>query len=57
MKLKEYKREKTMAEVMAQNRQLTEPLQRAKEEVAELQKRLIQYKKDKTFLAVRVLNI
>ena len=56
MKRKEEKTEKKMAEVMAENRRMTEPLQRTKEDVAELQKQLAHYKKDKASLAVRVLN-
>ena len=56
MKRKEEKTEKRMAEVMAQNRRMTEPLQRTKEDVAELQKQLAHYEKDKASLAVRVFN-
>lgn len=52
MKRKEERLEKDMAEVLLQNKRLTEPLQRAKEEVAELQKQLANYEKDKTSLAV-----
>lgn len=51
MKRKEERLEKDMAEVLLQNKRLTEPLQRAKEEVAELQKQLANYEKDKTSLA------
>ncbi|XP_013982530.1 dynein regulatory complex subunit 4 [Salmo salar] len=51
MKRKEERLEKDLAEVLLQNRHLTEPLQRAKEEVAELQKQLANYEKDKTSLA------
>ncbi|XP_059926892.1 dynein regulatory complex subunit 4 [Gadus macrocephalus] len=51
MKRKEEKTEKRMAEVMAQNRRMTEPLQRTKEDVAELQKQLAHYEKDKASLA------
>ena len=52
MKRKEERLEKEMAEVLLQNRRLTEPLQRAKEEVADLQKQLANYEKDKATLAV-----
>lgn len=52
MKRKEERLEKEMTEVMLQNKHLTEPLQRAKEEVAELQKMLANYEKDKASLAV-----
>nr|XP_015223828.1 PREDICTED: growth arrest-specific protein 8 isoform X2 [Lepisosteus oculatus] len=51
MKRKEERMEKEMAEVLLQNKRLTEPLQRAKEEVAELQKQLANYEKDKVSLA------
>ncbi|XP_006027892.1 dynein regulatory complex subunit 4 isoform X1 [Alligator sinensis] len=51
MKKKEDHLEKEMAEVLLQNRRLTEPLQRAREEVAELQKKLVHYEKDKEVLA------
>ena len=52
MKRKEERLEKDMAEVLLHNKRLTEPLQRAKEEVTELQKQLANYEKDKTSLAV-----
>ncbi|XP_054856524.1 dynein regulatory complex subunit 4 isoform X2 [Eublepharis macularius] len=51
MKKKEDHLEKEMAEVLLQNKRLTEPLQRAREEVAELQKKLAHYEKDKASLA------
>ncbi|XP_038610556.1 dynein regulatory complex subunit 4 [Tachyglossus aculeatus] len=51
MKKKEDHLEKEMAEVMLQNKRLTEPLQRAREELTELQKRLANYEKDKASLA------
>lgn len=41
-----------MAEVQAENRRLTEPLQKAQEQVAELQRQLSSYEKDKALLAV-----
>ena len=40
MKKKEERMEKQMNEVMAENKRLVEPLQRAKEEVEELRKEL-----------------
>uniref|UniRef100_A0A8K9X4B2 Dynein regulatory complex subunit 4 n=1 Tax=Oncorhynchus mykiss TaxID=8022 RepID=A0A8K9X4B2_ONCMY len=52
MKRKEERLEKDMAEVLLHNKRLTEPLQKAKEEVTELQKQLTNYEKDKTSLAV-----
>uniref|UniRef100_A0A8C7TYU3 Dynein regulatory complex subunit 4 n=1 Tax=Oncorhynchus mykiss TaxID=8022 RepID=A0A8C7TYU3_ONCMY len=51
MKRKEERLEKDMAEVLLHNKRLTEPLQKAKEEVTELQKQLTNYEKDKTSLA------
>lgn len=51
MKKKEERLEKQMAEVMAENRKLTEPLQKAKEEVDELRRQLSNYEKDKQLLA------
>ncbi|KAL7878490.1 hypothetical protein AOLI_G00094640 [Acnodon oligacanthus] len=51
MKRKEERLEKDMAEVLQQNKRLTEPLQKATEEVAELQKQLANYNKDKASLA------
>lgn len=55
MKKREKQLEKEMAELLPQNKQLTEQLQKAKEEVAELQKQqkqLFNYEKDKALLAV-----
>ncbi|MGH0148814.1 UNVERIFIED_CONTAM: hypothetical protein FKN15_021922 [Acipenser sinensis] len=51
MKRKEERLEKEMAEVQLQNKRLTEPLQKAREEVTELQKQLANYQKDKVSLA------
>ncbi|XP_062860556.1 dynein regulatory complex subunit 4 [Trichomycterus rosablanca] len=51
MKKKEERLEKEMADVLQQNKRLTEPLQKATEEVSELQKQLANYKKDKVSLA------
>ena len=42
--------EKQMNEVMAENRRLVEPLQKAREEVEELRKQLANYDKDKQAL-------
>jgi len=56
MKRKEEKTEKKMADVMLQNKRMTEPLQRTKEELVELRKQLAHYEKDKASLAVRVLS-
>lgn len=43
-----------MAEVQAENRRLVEPLQKAQEQVQELQRQLFSYEKDKVLLAVSV---
>lgn len=51
MKKKEERLEKQMAEVMAENKRLVEPLQRAREEVEELRRQLANYDKDKQSLA------
>lgn len=50
MKRKEEKRNKEMVEVLEQNKELRESPQKAKEEVAELQKQLANYEKDKSAL-------
>ena len=41
MKKKEERMEKQMNEIMAENKRLTEPLQKAREEVEELRKQVI----------------
>ncbi|KAL7979696.1 hypothetical protein Chor_004854 [Crotalus horridus] len=51
MKKKEDHLEKEMAEVLLQNKRLAEPLQRARDEVSELQRKLAHYEKDKAILA------
>ncbi|XP_075795940.1 dynein regulatory complex subunit 4 [Pelodiscus sinensis] len=51
MKKREDHLEKEMAEVLLQNKRLTEPLGRARDEVAELQRKLAHYEKDKEALA------
>lgn len=51
MKKKEERRTKEMGEVLQKNKELIEAPQRAKEEVAELQKQLVNYEKDKSALA------
>ncbi|XP_074644893.1 dynein regulatory complex subunit 4-like [Tubulanus polymorphus] len=51
MKKKEERMEKEMNEVRAENRRLTEPLQKARDEVDELRKQLANYDKDKQSLA------
>ncbi|CAJ0955826.1 unnamed protein product, partial [Ranitomeya imitator] len=50
MRKKEDRLEKEMADLQQQNRRLTEPLQKAREEVAEHQRQLTNYEKDKAFL-------
>lgn len=54
MKKKEERLEKVMAEVLQQNKRLTEPLQKATQEVSEMKKQLANYEKDKALLAVCV---
>ena len=45
--------EKQMGEVQADNKKLVEPLQKAQEHVADLQRQLFSYDKDKALLAVK----
>jgi len=52
MKKKEERMEKQMAEITARNKMLTEPLQKAQDEVEELKKELANYDKDKETLRV-----
>jgi len=52
MKKKEERLEKQMAEVMSENKKLSEPLQKANNEVDELRRQLVSYDKDKQLLAV-----
>ncbi|XP_006255841.1 dynein regulatory complex subunit 4 isoform X3 [Rattus norvegicus] len=51
MRKKEEYLEREMAEVSLQNKRLAEPLQRAKEEMSEMQKRLGNHERDKQILA------
>ena len=48
--------EKQMGEVQAENKKLVEPLQKAQEQVSELQRQLFSYDKDKALLAVILIN-
>lgn len=57
MKKKEERMEKQMAEVIAENKRLTEPLQKAREEVEDLRKQLANYEKDKETLRVSTNNL
>ncbi|GAB1606784.1 Dynein regulatory complex subunit 4 [Argonauta hians] len=50
MKKKEERLEKQMADLIQDNRHLTDPLQKAKEEVEELRRLLTNYEKDKNIL-------
>ena len=52
MKKKEERLEKQMNEVMSENKRLTDPLQKANNEVDELRRQLVNYDKDKQLLAV-----
>ena len=57
MKKKEDRLEKQMAEVMAENKRLVEPLQKARDEVDELRRQLSNYEKDKQALAVSQMMV
>jgi len=46
-----------MAEVQAENKKLVEPLQKANDQVAELQRQLSSYDKDKALLASTKLRL
>jgi hypothetical protein len=46
-----------MAEVQAENRRLTEPLQKAHDQVSDLQRQLSSYEKDKVLLAVGFVRL
>jgi len=52
MKKKEERMEKEMGEIQMQNKKLVEPLQKAKDDVEDLRKQLVNYEKDKASLAV-----
>lgn len=56
MKKKEERLEKQMADIQAENRRLTEPLQKARSELEDLRRQLANYEKDKQALAVRSLQ-
>ena len=51
MKKKEERLEKELNEKLAENRRLQEPLNRAKEEVSDLKRKLQNYEKDKASLS------
>ncbi|KAM4894533.1 dynein regulatory complex subunit 4 isoform 2-T2 [Sylvia borin] len=53
LKKRETVLEKEKADVLLQNKKLTEPLQEAREQVAELQKKLVHYNRDKEALMVQ----
>lgn len=57
MRKKEEHLEKEMLEVSAQNRRLAEPLQKAREEMSEMQKKLGDHERDKQILVVSVTRI
>uniref|UniRef100_A0A0B7ARK5 Dynein regulatory complex subunit 4 n=1 Tax=Arion vulgaris TaxID=1028688 RepID=A0A0B7ARK5_9EUPU len=50
MKKKEERMEKQMSEVIAENKRLVEPLQKARDEVDSLRRQLVNYEKDKEML-------
>lgn len=55
MRKKEEHLEREMAEVSLQNRRLADPLQKAKDEMNEMQKRLGNHERDKQILVVSIL--
>ena len=57
MKKKEERMEKQMNEIQLENKRLKEPLEKAKEEVAELTRQLANYEKDKASLAVSDISV
>ena len=52
MKKREDRIEKKMADLIAENKRLTEPLQKAREEVEDLRRQMATYDKDKGTLRV-----
>lgn len=54
MRKKEEHLEKEMLEVSLQNKRLVEPLQKAREEMSEMQKKLATYQRDKQILFVSI---
>ena len=56
MKRDQDRLEKQLAETQAENRRLMEPLQKAREEVAELQRQLGNYERDKVSLSVSLFH-
>lgn len=55
MRKKEEHLEREMAEVSMQNKRLADPLQKARDEMHEMQKQLGNYERDKQILVVSVL--
>lgn len=55
MRKKEEHLEREMAEVSLQNRRLAEPLQKAREDMNEMQRKLGKYERDKQILVVSSL--
>lgn len=55
MRKKEEHLEREMAEVSMQNRRLADPLQKAKDEMNEMQRRIGSYERDKHILIVSFL--
>ena len=53
MKQNEERLEKQMADIQAENRRLTEPLQKARSELEDLRRQLTNYEKYKQALTVR----
>jgi len=57
MKKKEERLEKQMTEVTSENKKLSDPLQKANNEVDELRRQLANYEKDKQLLVVSNLQL
>lgn len=57
MRKKEEHLEKEMLEVSAQNRRLADPLQKARDEMSEMQKKLSDHERDKQILIVSIARI
>lgn len=55
MRKKEEHLEREMAEVSSQNRRLADPLQKARDEMAEMQRKIRNYERDKQILVVSFL--
>lgn len=57
MRKKEEHLEREMAEVSMQNKRLADPLQKAKDEMTDIQRKLGNYERDKQILIVSFLRV